>query len=86
MEDVPIAEARANLTEIAAQVRLLRKTVMLTRRGTPQAVMVPVDMGELIEAAGGPDMAAVMLRQLIKKGPTAVDAIIKSAERLQKES
>ena len=67
MEDVPIAEARANLSDIASRVRYTRESVRLTRRGTPQAVIVPADLGDLIEAVGGPDKAAALLRQLSKK-------------------
>lgn len=64
MEDVPIAEARANLSDIASRVRYTRESVRLTRRGTPQAVIVPAELGDLIEAVGGPDEAAELLRKL----------------------
>lgn len=37
-----ISEARQNLTEVVAQVRLLRQPLLLTRREKPQAVIVPV--------------------------------------------
>lgn len=39
-----IAEARANLTELAAEVRLLGQPVVLTRRDKPQVAVVPLDM------------------------------------------
>lgn len=39
-----IAEARANLTELAAEVRLLGQPVILTRRDKPQVAVVPLDM------------------------------------------
>jgi hypothetical protein len=58
-----IEEARANLSEIAAQVRLLRKAVMLTRRGNKQVAIVPAELAEAAEEVGGPDKAAELLRQ-----------------------
>jgi len=63
MDEQPIADARANLSEIAAQVRLLRKVVMLTRRGKAQAAIVPAELAEAVEEAGGPDKATELLRQ-----------------------
>jgi len=57
----PIATARANLSEIAAQVRLLRKVVMLTRRGHPQVAIVPAELAVAVEAAGGPDAVTALL-------------------------
>ena len=68
MEDVPIADARANLSDIASRVRYTRELVRLTRRGTPQAAIVPADLGDLIEAVGGPDKAGEILRQAVKDG------------------
>ena len=61
--DHPIAEARANLSELLASVRLLRSTRFLTSRGKRQAAIVPADLGELIEAVGGPDAAAALLAE-----------------------
>ena len=63
VDDKPIAEARANLSEIAAQVRLLRKMVMLTRRGHAQVAIVPAELAEAVEAAGGPDAATKILQK-----------------------
>lgn len=63
MDDRPIAEARANLTELVAGVRLLRKGVRLLRRGKPQAALVPVELAEAAEAAGGMDAAVAILRK-----------------------
>lgn len=37
-----ISEARANMTEVIAEVRLLGRPVVLTRREKPQAVLVSV--------------------------------------------
>lgn len=37
-----VSEARANMTEVIAEVRLLGKAVVLTRREKPQAVLVSV--------------------------------------------
>ncbi|MFF1498683.1 type II toxin-antitoxin system prevent-host-death family antitoxin [Streptomyces sp. NPDC058316] len=59
--DHPIAEARANLSELLASVRLLRRTYFLTSRGKRQAAVVPAELGELVEQAGGADAAAVIL-------------------------
>lgn len=63
MDTQPIAEARANLSEIAAQVRLLRKSVRLTRRGKVQVAIVPAELAEAAEAAGGPDAATDLLNR-----------------------
>lgn len=60
--DHPIAEARANLSELLSAVRLLRRTYFLTSRSKRQAALVPVELGELVEEAGGPDKAAEILR------------------------
>lgn len=59
--DHPIAEARANMSELLASVRLLRRAYFLTSRGKRQAALVPVELGELVEKAGGPDEAAKIL-------------------------
>lgn len=54
-EQVAISDARANLTEIVANVRLLGKTVILTQRGTPKAAIVPLELlAELTEAKPAP--------------------------------
>ena len=63
MDDKPIAEARANLTELVANVRLLRRPVRLSRRGKPQAAIVPVELADAAEAVGGPDAATEILRK-----------------------
>ena len=57
----PISEARANITDVIASVRLLRRAVFLTRRDKPLVALVPVELGELVEQAGGPDKAAAIL-------------------------
>jgi prevent-host-death family protein len=54
-EQVAISDARANLTEIVANVRLLGKTVILTQRGTPKAAIVPLELlAELTEGKPAP--------------------------------
>lgn len=58
---MPISEARANLTELIASVRLLRRCVFLTQRGKVRAAIVPPELGEAIQAAGGPDAALAKL-------------------------
>jgi prevent-host-death family protein len=60
-EDQPIAEARANLSELLASARLLRRTYFLTSRGKRQAAVVPAELGEIVQQAGGPDSAAAIL-------------------------
>ncbi|MFF7022993.1 type II toxin-antitoxin system prevent-host-death family antitoxin [Streptomyces klenkii] len=59
--DHPIAEARANLSELLASVRLLRRAYFLTSRGKRQAALVPAELGELVQQAGGPDKAAAII-------------------------
>lgn len=51
--EMPIADARANLTEVLNSVRLQDRTVRLLRRGTEQAGIVPPDILDLIDAIGG---------------------------------
>jgi prevent-host-death family protein len=48
-----VSEARANLTEVIAKVRLLGQQVVLTRREKPQAVLVSPDWYERARAALG---------------------------------
>ncbi|MFC8859308.1 type II toxin-antitoxin system prevent-host-death family antitoxin [[Kitasatospora] papulosa] len=59
--DHPVAEARANLSELLAAVRMLRRTYFLTSRGKRQAAVVPTELGELIAQVGGADAAATVL-------------------------
>ncbi|MGW6912535.1 prevent-host-death family protein [Kitasatospora sp. NPDC054939] len=69
--DQPIAVARANISELLASVRLLRRTYFLTSRGKRQAAVVPAELGELVEQAGGPDEAIKALtEQLAQRGNT----------------
>lgn len=63
MDEKPIADARANLSEVIASVRLLRQGVHLTRRGKPQAAIVPTELADAAEAVGGMDAATEILRQ-----------------------
>lgn len=41
-----VSDARANLTEVIAKVRLLGQRVILTRREKPQAVLVSAEFYE----------------------------------------
>lgn len=52
-ESVAISDARANLTELVASVRLLRRCVVLTQRGKPRAAIVPLEVAEAIDSVGG---------------------------------
>ncbi|MET7795715.1 prevent-host-death family protein [Streptomyces decoyicus] len=65
-DDIPISEARANITDVIASVRLLRRCVFLLRRDKPQAAIVPIELGELIRQVGGPDVAAAILSGHVK--------------------
>jgi alkylated DNA repair dioxygenase AlkB len=60
--EMPISEARANLTELVASVRLLRRCVFLTRRDKAQAALVPTELGDLVIEVGGADEAIKRLR------------------------
>lgn len=62
-DEMPISDARANLTEVVNAVRLQDRRIRLTRRGTPQAGIVPVDVLDLIDAVGGLDTAREVLRK-----------------------
>jgi prevent-host-death family protein len=48
-----VSDARANLTEVIAKVRLLGQRVVLTRREKPQAVLVSPDFYERARKALG---------------------------------
>jgi prevent-host-death family protein len=41
-----VSDVRANMTEVIAEVRLLGRPVVLTRREKPQVVMVSLDFYE----------------------------------------
>jgi antitoxin (DNA-binding transcriptional repressor) of toxin-antitoxin stability system len=60
-ENIPVSEARANITDVIASVRLLRQCVFLTRRDKPQAAIVPVELGQLIRDVGGVEAATAIL-------------------------
>jgi prevent-host-death family protein len=66
-EVMAISDARANLTEAANKVRLLRQRVMLTQRGKPAAVLCPAELDEAIDAAGGLDAALEVLATTARK-------------------
>jgi antitoxin (DNA-binding transcriptional repressor) of toxin-antitoxin stability system len=66
-ESMPTSDARANLSDVIASVRLLRRCVFFTRRDKPQAVMVPVDVGDAVVDVGGPDAAVQILRDHLKR-------------------
>lgn len=63
MDSKPIVEARANLSKLIARVQLLREMTGLASRGTPQAALVPFELAEAAEAAGGADAATEILRK-----------------------
>lgn len=61
-DSMATSDARANLSDVIAAVRLLRRCVFLTRRDKPQAVLVPVELGDAVIEAGGADTAAQILK------------------------
>lgn len=61
-DSMATSDARANLSDVIASVRLLRRCVFLTRRDKPQAVLVPVELGDAVIEAGGADTAAQILK------------------------
>lgn len=65
-DDIPISEARANITDVLASVRLLRRCVFLMRREKPQAAVVPIELGQLVREVGGPDVASAILAGHVK--------------------
>ncbi|MFD3608985.1 type II toxin-antitoxin system Phd/YefM family antitoxin [Streptomyces atroolivaceus] len=52
-----VSDARANLTEVIAKVRLLGQRVVFTRRDKPQAVLVSPEFYERAKAALGESAA-----------------------------
>jgi len=67
MDEQPIADARANLSELTSRIRHLRTSVRITSRGKPQATLTTVELGDAAEAVGGPDKAVELLRQMRQK-------------------
>lgn len=61
--DHPIAEARANLSELLTSARLLKRVYFLTSRGKRQAAVLPAELGEAVIAAGGVEAALELLKQ-----------------------
>ncbi|MEU8623337.1 type II toxin-antitoxin system prevent-host-death family antitoxin [Streptomyces sp. NPDC048669] len=68
VDDQPIAEARANLSDLLNAVKLLRRVYFFTSRGSRKAAIVPMELGELIQKAGGPDQAASILATHLSDG------------------
>lgn len=66
-QDHSVAEARANLSELLASVRLLRRAYFLTSRGKRQAAVVPAELGEVVQQVGGPDQASAILASHLER-------------------
>lgn len=66
-ESMPTSDARANLSDVIAQVRILRRSMRLTRRDKPQAALVPVELADAADDVGGPDAAVQILRDHMKR-------------------
>lgn len=62
VEDQPIHIARANISKLHNAVQLLRRVYFLTSRGTREAAVVPVDLGELVQEVGGVDASVAILK------------------------
>lgn len=58
-----VTDARANLSELVASVRLLHRGVVLTQRGSPKVAVVPLELWEAAEQAGGIEAAVKLLTQ-----------------------
>jgi hypothetical protein len=61
-DEIGIAEARSNLTELVTHVRLLKRVKFLTNRTRRMAALVPVEVGELVEEFGSPDALVEFVR------------------------
>lgn len=61
-DSMATSEARANLSDVIASVRLLRRCIYFTRRDKPQAALVPTELADAAIEAGGADTAAQILR------------------------
>lgn len=64
-DSMATSDARANLSDVIASVRLLRRCIYLTRRDKPQAALVPVELADAAKEAGGADSAVQILRDHI---------------------
>jgi prevent-host-death family protein len=60
-DNVTITDARANLSEVVAAARLQHRCIFLTQRRKRRGAVVSAELGEAIEAAGGPDAALKLL-------------------------
>lgn len=64
-DEMSLSDAKANFGDVVQRVRLLGKPIVIvrpTRDRKPQAAIVPVDVLDLIEQAGGLDQARAALR------------------------
>ncbi len=73
---VPVRELRSDLSQVIDQVADLREHIIVTRRGRPAAVLVPVDeyeaLEETAEILSDPDTLAAIDegRQEVERGET----------------
>jgi prevent-host-death family protein len=70
-DDVTITEGRANLSEVVATARLQHRCIFLTQRGKRRGAVVSAELGEAIQAAGGPDAALALLNAAAGHPPDA---------------
>jgi prevent-host-death family protein len=77
---VPLSEARARLAELARHVRHRRERIILTRNGTPEAVLLSVDELEgleiTVEILGDKDAVVRMSESMtaLDRGEPGADA------------
>lgn len=67
--EMQLTEARANLGDVTDRVRLCREAIFIvgrTRERQPRVALVPADLADAAEAAGGLDRAAEILRSAVQ--------------------
>jgi len=62
-DQVAVTDARANLSELVASVRLQNRPIWLTQHGRERVVVVPLEVGEEIRRAGGVEALLKLIRQ-----------------------
>jgi prevent-host-death family protein len=60
-DQVAVTDARANLSELVASVRLQNRCIWLTQHGRRRVAVLPLEIGEAIERAGGVTAALKLL-------------------------
>jgi prevent-host-death family protein len=71
MQEMPVTEARAQLSDLVSQVAFGRQPVVLTRHGKPLVALVPVSLLDELSAGGheaGADAGPVVLDLTTRPG------------------